>query len=407
MPDVVIVETHISVAAAKNDNAMHVAINAYFWNQPFTGSGQYTRQLVLHLNRYVSDLAITLVFPQTDRVSEPLQVPPSVRVKIVTARAGHAGKVLFEQVQFPRACSEVGATLAHVPYWGGPLRSPVPLLITVHDLTTLIVPEYRRSLQARLYNALVSASARGANHILTDSFSSKLDILDHLDIPEEDVTAVYLAAGPQFSPAENSLTDIATLQKYNLPVYYILYLGGYILHKNVISLLHAHKYVSNALGEEYPLVLAGKKPDTVSDTFPDYDGTINRLELDNFVRWIGMVDEEDKPVLYRNAETFVFPSRYEGFGFGPLEAMACGTPVVTSNSTSLPEVVGSAAFAVDPDDEREMAGAIIASVIEEPLRAELRSKGLEQAARFSWQKTATETALVYDLVSRKTQVRQS
>ncbi|MFN2207704.1 MAG: glycosyltransferase, partial [Candidatus Promineifilaceae bacterium] len=104
--------------------------------------------------------------------------------------------------------------------------------------------------------------------------------------------------------------------------------------------------------------------------------------------------------LYRNAEAFVFPSRFEGFGLGPLEAMACGTPVITTNSTSLPEVVGSAAFTVDADDGREMAGAIIASVIEDNLRADLRQKGLEQAARFSWEKTATETALVYDQVLR-------
>ncbi len=379
---------------------MHAAINAYFWNQPYTGSGQYTRQLVFHLNRNISDLEITLVFPQIDGITEPEQVPPSVGVKIVPARAGHTGKVLFEQVHFPRACREVRATLAHVPYWGGPLRSPVPLLITVHDLTTILVPEYRRSLQARLYNALVSASARGANHILTDSFSSKLDIMDQLHIPEQDVTAVYLAAGPQFAPAENSLTDLGILRKYNLPDFYILYLGGYALHKNITSLLRAYKYVAEALGEDYPLVLAGRKPRIVSDSFPDYDGYIEKLGIQKFVRWIGMVDEEDKPVLYRNAETFVFPSRFEGFGLGPLEAMACGTPVVTSNSTSLPEVVGSAAFVVDSDNEREMAGAIIASVIEEPLRADLRRKGLEQASSFSWEKTATETALVYDLLDR-------
>ena len=379
---------------------MHVAINAYFWNQPFTGSGQYTRQLVFHLNRYVSDLEITLVFPQTAGHSEPEKVPPSVGVQIVPSRPGHAGKVQFEQILYPRACRSVGATLAHVPYWGGPLRSPVPLLVTVHDLTTLLVPEYRRSLQARLYNALVSASARGANHILTDSFSSKLDILDNLHIPEEAVTAVYLAAGPQFVPAENSLTDLATVRKYDLPDFYVLYLGGYAIHKNVTTLLRAYKYVAEALGEDYPLILAGKKPEIVSDSFPDYDGYIEKLGLQKFVRWIGAVDEEDKPVLYRNAEAFVFPSRYEGFGLGPLEAMACGTPVVTTNSTSLPEVVGKAAFAVDADDEREMAGAIIATVIEESLRVDLRRKGLEQASNFSWQKTATETALVYELVSR-------
>jgi glycosyltransferase involved in cell wall biosynthesis len=379
---------------------MHVAINAYFWNQPYTGSGQYTRQLVFHLNRYVSDLEITLIFPQINGISLPELVPPSVAVEIVPTRAGHTGKVLFEQVYFPRACRKVKPTLAHVPYWGGPLRSPVPLLVTVHDLTTLLVPEYRRSLQARLYNALVSASARGANHILTDSFSSKLDILDHLHIPEQDVTAVYLAAGSQFTPVENSLTDLATLRKYDLPDFYILYLGGYALHKNVTTLLRAYKYVSEALGEDYPLVLAGRKPEIVSDSFPDYDGYIEKLGLEKVVRWIGMVDEEDKPVLYRNAEIFVFPSRYEGFGLGPLEAMACGTPVVTANSASLPEVVGSAAFVVDAGNERDMAGAIIASVIEEPLRADLRRKGLEQASSFSWEKTATETALIYDLLSR-------
>jgi glycosyltransferase involved in cell wall biosynthesis len=379
---------------------MHIAVNAYFWNQPFTGSGQYTRQLVEHLQRYVSDIKISLIFPQLETGEQPHAVPSKVAVHTIPSRKGHAAKVLFEQVHFPRACSAVGATMAHVPYWGGPLRSPVPLIITVHDLTTMLVPEYRGRFQARLYTALVSAAARGANHIVTDSFSSKLDIMDHLHIAEEDITAIYLAADPRFSPGDNNLTDMAILRKYNLPDFYVLYLGGYALHKNVTTLLHAYKYVAQALGEDYPLVLAGKKPQMVSATFPDYDRMIRDLSLSSSVHWIGLVDEEDKAVLYRNAESFVFPSRYEGFGLGPLEAMACGTPVVTANSTSLPEVVGSAAFAVDADDARDMAGAIIATVIDEPLRAELRRKGQEQAARFSWEKTATETALVYDLISR-------
>ena len=381
---------------------MHVAFNAYFWNQPYTGSGQYTRQLVWHLHRYISDLEITLVYPQMGTGPDLDLVPPDINVHPVPARTNHMGKVIFEQIGYPRACAEIGATLAHVPYWGGPLRSPVPLIVTVHDLTTLLVPEYRRSIQARLYNALISASARGASHIITDSFSSKLDIIDHLHIPEKDITAIYLATGVQYSPSTNSLTDLATLRKYDLPDFYVLYLGGYALHKNVTTLLRAYTYVSRALGEEYPLVLAGKKPETTSPSFPDYDQIIDNLNLTDSVRWIGMVDEEDKPVLYRNAESFVFPSRYEGFGLGPLEAMACGTPVVTSSSTSLPEVVGSAAFTIDADDVREMAGAIIASVIDESLRVDLSRKGPEQASKFSWQDTATDTALVYDLLSRKT-----
>jgi glycosyltransferase involved in cell wall biosynthesis len=311
------------------------------------------------------------------------------------------GKVMFEQRDFPRACAEVGADLAHVPYWGAPLRSAVPLIVTVHDITTLHVPEYRAGFKARLYNALVSASARGASHIITDSFSSKLDIMDYLHIPEPDITAIYLAASPDYTPTENSLVDMAVLRKYDLPDFYILYLGGYEIHKNVLTLLHAYTYVAKALGTDYPLVLAGRKPAQVTDTFPDYEGYIERLGLTSYVRWIGFVDEEDKPVLYRNAETFVFPSRYEGFGLPPLEAMACGTAVVTSNSSSLPEVIGDAGFAVHPDAAREMAGAIIATVVQENLAAELRQKGLQQAAKFSWEKTATETLLVYDQVAGK------
>jgi glycosyltransferase involved in cell wall biosynthesis len=379
---------------------MHVAINGYFWNHPHTGSGQYTRHLVTYLNNAISDLQLTLIYPQHDEKDLAAEVPPGIAVQPIPVRGGHVGKTLFEQIHFPRACREIHADLAHVPYWGNSLQSPIPQVVTIHDLTTILVPEYRRSLKARAYNALVSASARGAAHIITDSFFSKLDIVDNLGIKEEAITAIYLAADAKHKPDQNSLVDMAVLRKYELPDFYILYLGGYALHKNVTTLLVAYTYVAKALGSDYPLVLAGAKPSAVSPVFPDYTAAVKRLGLENYVRWIGRVDETDKPVIYRNAETFVFPSRYEGFGLGPLEAMACGTPVVTTDSASLPEVVGPAAFTVDADNAREMAGAIISTVIEDDLRADLRQKGLEQAAKFSWQKTATETALVYDFVLR-------
>ncbi len=334
----------------------------------------------------------------------PLTSRRACAVTALPARGGHLGKVYFEQVQFPRACRELGVDLAHVPYWGNPLQSPVPQIVTIHDLTTILVPEYRRSPQARAYNALVSASARGANHVITDSFASKLDIMDHLRIKEEAITAIYLAADPQPQAESASLVEMAVLRKYDLPDFYVLYLGGYAVHKNVITLLQAYTYVARALGLDYPLVLAGSKPGDVSATFPDYDDYVRQLGLQEYVRWIGRVDEEDKAILYQNAETFVFPSRYEGFGLGPLEAMSYGTPVVTTNCASLPEVVGGAAFTVDADDAREMAGAIIATVIEDNLRAELRQKGLQQAKKFSWEKTATETALVYDQVLSSSRV---
>lgn len=375
---------------------MHLAVNAYFWNRPHTGSGQYIRQLVVHLSQLVSDLAITLVYPAWEDAGGLLDVPAGINVKKVSGRAGHVGKVFFEQIQFPRACAEIGATLAHVPYWGAPLRSPVPLIVTVHDLTPNLVPEYRRGFKARLYNALVTASARGADHIITDSFASKLDIVDHLGIAERDITAIYLAVGPQYRPGENGLVDMAVLKKYDLPDFYILYLGGYELHKNVTTLLLTYSYVGQALGEDYPLVLAGRKPEKISANFPDYSKYIEELGIGDYVRWIGFVDEADKPVLYRNAEAFVFPSRHEGFGFPVLEAMASGAPVVASSCDSLPEVIGDAGFAIDPDDPREMAGAIISIVLEDSTREGLVKRGLAQAGKFSWEKTAMETLMVYD-----------
>jgi len=371
---------------------MHVALNAYFWNRPDTGSGQYLRQLVYHLNRLVSDLDITLIYPHADA---PADVPPSVHVQQVATRPGELGKVWFEQIGFPRAAAEVRADIAHVPYWGPPLQSPLPLVVTVHDLITMRQREYRRGLRTRLYNALVATAARGASHVITDSAFSRQEIVEHLQIPQEQVTAIPLATAPQYRAQSELLLDMAVRRKYDLPEFYVLYLGGYTLHKNVPTLLHAYTYVAQAMGEDYPLVLAGRKPEPGAST-PDYDDYVSRLQLGDSVRWIGYVDEEDKPALYRGALCFAFPSRYEGFGLPPLEAMACGVPVVTTDASSLPEVVGDAAFAVSPDDARQMAGAIISILIDEPLAGELRQKGLQRAAQFSWEETATQTLLVYD-----------
>lgn len=375
---------------------MHLAINAFFWNLPHTGSGQYTRQLVHHLNRLVSDLDITLIYPQPPGDAGPQQVPPDVRVEVIPIRPGNLAKVYFEQVTFPRACRHVGASIAHVPYWGSPLQAPVPLVVTVHDLTTLLIRGYRRGVGSRLYNALVSASARQANHVITDSLSSKTDIVRHLTIPEANVSPIYLAADPQYRPESDFLVDLAIQRKYDLPDSYVLYLGGYEMHKNVSTLLLAYTYVAQALGPDYPLVLAGKRPRKPSPRFPDYDDIIGRLDLEANVRWAGFVEEVDKPAVYRGASSFAFVSRYEGFGLPPLEAMACGVPVVASNGGSLPEVVGDAGFALDPDDERQIGGSIIATVLQKELAAELKEKGLAQVAKFSWEKTATETLLVYD-----------
>lgn len=370
---------------------MHVAINAWFWDRPDTGSGQYTRHLVGAL--LVLGVRVTLVAPK-GRILDP---PPGANILLTRSTQGrNLGKVFFEQVDFPHAAQTAGADLAHVPYWGGPLRSPVPTVVTIHDLVPLLLSAYRGGPLVRLYTSLVAASARGAAAVLTDSQASRQDILTHLGFPPEQVYAIPLAVDDAYTPHPNSGMDTAIHQKYGLPTSYVLYLGGYDVRKNLRILLQAYAYVRNGVGDEYPLVLAGRLPTRASPHFPPIKPLCQELHLEDAIYLIGPVDEADKPALYRTAACFVYPSRYEGFGLPPLEAMACGAPVVAANTSSLPEVIGEAGFLVSPDDARGMAGAIIAILLQEELAQTLRQRGLAQAARFSWDRTARETISVYE-----------
>ncbi|MBX3084656.1 MAG: glycosyltransferase family 4 protein [Anaerolineae bacterium] len=380
---------------------MHIAFNAWFWDQPFTGSGQYLRQLVPALRQIDSTLRITLILP--DRIHESDDLPDGVDAIYAKTRfGGQLGKVWFEQTAYPRAVAAIKPDIAHVPYWGGPLDSPVPQVVTIHDVIPLSMAEYRSGALPRLYFSLVTASAKGATAIITDSEFSKQEIVTKIGVPAERVTAIPLAASPYFHPRIGAERDEEVRARYKLPESYALYLGGYDVRKNLHALISAYTFVGPSVGEEYPLLLAGKPPtDWGSPRFPDLPNAIlERPELAQWIHWLGPVDEADKPALYRMASVFCFPSRYEGFGLGPLEAMACGTPVVAANASSVPEVVGEAAYLVDPDDSRAMGGAIIAVLIQNDLRDSLRNLGLAQASAFSWQRTARETLAVYHKVVR-------
>ena len=376
---------------------MHVAFNGWFWNQPHTGSGQYIRHLLTHLQQLVPEARLSLVVPDHMRTLDHL--PPDVDVLPIPARfGGHLGKVWFEQRSFPRAVARLKPDLAHVPYWGPPLRSPAPLICTVLDVIPLVVPEYRAGFRNRLYTSLVVAAARGAAHILTISEDAKRDITRHIGFPAERVTVTHLAADRFFHPDLDREHDEVVRARYGLDDVddFVLYLGSYAVHKNVKLLLSAYTYVAQAAGQDVPLVLAGHTPSTWgTPRFPDLPAYIDEIGLEKFVRWIGPVSEEDKRSLYRLATVFVFPSRYEGFGLGPLEAMASGTPVVACEASSVPEVVGDAAFLVEPTDSRAMGGAILSLLMQPDHAAQLRNRGLARARDFSWRKTAAETLSVY------------
>lgn len=355
---------------------MKIAVNAWFHDSLHTGSGQYTRHIVSSLRDIAPDVEIELV-------------QPSAR--------GDAAKVAFEQVGFPRAARRMRADVAFVPYWAPPLVSSVPVVVTIHDVIPLALPAYRGGARQRAYFSLVRGASHAAAAIITDSEHSRRDIAAHVGVDAARVTAIPLAVDARFSPAVPADDEARVRERYDLPDAYVLYLGGFDARKNVETLLQVYVWCGETIGHEYPLVISGS-PDEWAVTSAGERVTLadmaRQLEVDDCVRFVGRVDEQDKPAVYGLARAFLYPSAYEGFGLNPLEALACGVPVVGSSASSLPEVVGNAGMLVEPHNARRMAGALIATCTEDDLHDRLSQRALLQAARFSWQRTAFETLAV-------------
>jgi glycosyltransferase involved in cell wall biosynthesis len=382
---------------------LQIGINAWFLRRETTGSGQYLRHLLGEFaaaaDGHQYTLFLSLAQPD-DALSLDL-VPPRFRQIALSTpfdgRSENLTKLWFEQVTVPRAARRLGLDLLHAPYWGAPLRPTVPTIVTIHDVIPLILPAYRGGLLVRAYTRLVAAAARRADFVLTDSVASQRDIVRCLGIPDRRVRVVPLAADLRFRPTTDPAALIALRRKYGLPDRYLLYLGGFDRRKNVPLLLHAFARFL-ARRREARLIVAGRLPEQDSVFFPDPRRVAAALNLGDAVRFIGWVPDEEKPALYAAAVALVFPSRYEGFGLPPLEAMACGTPVIGSTAASLPEVIGDGGLLVAPDDVDGLAGAMFHLWRDAGLRAVLSQQALTHAAGFSWPRVARETRRVYEQV---------
>jgi glycosyltransferase involved in cell wall biosynthesis len=375
---------------------MRIGINAFFLSLPATGSGQYTRHLLQALVRAEPGNEYLPITPHARlQAEQAFHLPPPPRI------ARNLAKVWFEQVSFPRACRRRSVDVAHVPHFAPPLYPTVPTIVTIHDLIPMFLDAYRGSALVRVYTRLVATGARRAHAIITDSECSRKDIVRRLGIPPSRVHVIYLAAEERFRPVEDGSRRGSVRRRYGLPERYVLYLGGFDQRKNVPTLIRAFARVRETLDDSHRLVIAGRLPKRASPLFPDPRRVVAELGQGEAIRFVGWVAEEDRPALYSGAACFVYPSLYEGFGLPPLEAMACGVPVIASNASSLPEVVGEAGLLVDPRDVDALAGAMTAVLSDEDLRARLRQKGIAQAKRFSWEKTARETLGVYQEVTHR------
>ncbi|AEF97057.1 glycosyltransferase family 4 protein [Methanotorris igneus] len=265
-------------------------------------------------------------------------------------------------------------------------------IITVHDIIPYIFPKTSIKLNYYRYKYIFPLILKTTDKIITDSYHTKKDLIKHFKIPEDKIKVIHLAANENYKPLkEEEINKIK--RKYNLNYPVILYVGALSANKNIPTLLKAF-YKLKKQGIKHKLVITGEKRWKYKSIFE----TIEKLNLQKDVIFTGYVPDEDLPALYNAADLFVYPSLYEGFGLPPLEAMACGTPVITSNTSSLPEVVGDAGIMVNPYDVDELANKMYNVLTNDGLREELSKKGLERAKLFSWKKCAEEHLKVYEEV---------
>ena len=264
-------------------------------------------------------------------------------------------------------------------------------LLTVHDLSFVRVPEAASPSLKRYLDAVVPRSVHRATHILADSQATKDDLIDLYAVPSDKVTVLLSGIDPRFRRIVDNF-DISTMRiEYNLPqTDYIFSIGTVQPRKNYERLIHALANLRSR-GQDVDLIIAGGKG-WLED--PIYQA-IDNLCLADHVHMIGFADDEDLPALYSGAKCVAFPSLYEGFGFPVLEGMACGTPVITSNVSSLPEVAGDAAIMIDPYDVDALTDALHAILNDNNLRQSMIRKGHEQVSRFTWGRTAQQLHDIY------------
>ena len=261
-----------------------------------------------------------------------------------------------------------------------------PTLVTIYDLSFVRHPEWHPADRVKYFERYCLKKLPQADAILTISEFSKREIMGLLNLPPDKITVTLLGVDRIFTPGRQRVPG--------LPERYILSLGNLEPRKNLPVLVHAYASLPGDLQERYPLVIAGAK----AWHHHELNSTLSSLERKGKIILTGYIPQGVLPNLYKNASLFVYPSLYEGFGLPVLEAMASGVPVITSNTTSLPEVVGDAGLLVDPQNVDALREGISRLLVDDTLRRDISGKGLERARLFSWEKCSRETLAVYERV---------
>lgn len=371
---------------------MKLSWNTMLLNNNLSGIGKYIENVLLNID---DDSLSVVLFGHDDYNYNILNKKFIVDVNYSSNIIGKNKliRVLWEQFILPFKTKKYKSDILHCPAHVIPIFNFTKTIVTVHDLAFKLFPSTYKYLNRVYLNWFVPLSVKKANVIIAVSKNTKNDIIKEYNIKPEKIKVVYNGVDEKFRRVKNDQMLNKIRVKYNLPNKFILYLGTLEPRKNINRLILAYKkyLINKANNDAVKLVIAGGKGWLYNSIF----ALVKEEKLDSHVIFTGYIDDSDIVYLYNLASIFIYPSLYEGFGLPPLEAMACGTPVITSNVSSLPEVVGDAAIKIDPYNIDELTDAITNVLSNSNLQRELIEKGIKRAKQFSWKNTAEETLKVY------------
>lgn len=367
---------------------MRIGVDARLVYYRQAGISQYTVQLIQALARCEPQDDFTIV--ESIKAERPIIQRPRFTTRQVLTPSHHR----LERWTLPLELSVLRLDVLHSPDFIAPPLRGTRSVITIHDLVFMLYPHLLTKASARYYGQIDLAVQR-ADAIIAVSEATKHDVVRLLGVPERKVTVIYEAASPHYRPMRSPEVTQRVRERFGLHGEFVLFVSTIEPRKNVPTLLQAFKRLLDDYRPDVKLVLAGEKGWLYESVFE----LVKTLQLQDRVVFLGRVSGDELLWLYNTAQVLVAPSIYEGFGLTPLEAMACGTPVVVSNVSSLPEVVGDAGLLVDPHSVEELAVAIWRALHDSDLREQMIARGLMQAARFSWDKAASETLALYHSVA--------
>lgn len=369
---------------------MRIGMDARLVHYHQAGIGQYILRLTDALASLDHENEYYLFQSRKDRTQ--LVQAPNFHRRVLWTPSHHR----FERLALSAEMLPHPLDVFHSPDFIPPRRLRAPNVITVHDLAFLLYPRFLTPQAARYYGQIDPAS-RSAAHIIAVSQSTKRDVTRLLGVPEDKVTVIYEAANRTARSTDKPDAKRHVQEKYGITGDFILFVSTIEPRKNLPTLLAAYSKLRDNYKSTARLVVAGHKGWLTEEV----DQTIEKYKLAELVCFLGSVPDQELGYLYNAARVFALPSFYEGFGLPPLEAMASGTPVIVSNVSSLPEVVGDAGLLADPNDVEAWAVALHRVLTDNALHDELAAKGLKRAALYSWERAARETVEVYRKVAKQ------